>query len=162
MVVRDLVIGFGVDFGRIDMVRCKYCNSFEQWCLDNNRQDILKLWDYELNTCLPSDIRYGTKIKYYFKCPRGLHKPELRSIGNFTGGSEGSICCDKCNSFAQWGIDKFGEDFLDKYWDYEKNEGINPWVISYGSIKKVWIKCQEKDYHGSYKTLCNVFYNGQR
>ena len=63
-------------------------------------------------------------------------------------------------SFAQWGIDNIGEDFLEKYWDYEKNDelGINPLEIGCGYRKhKIWIKCQKKDYHGSYETTCNTF-----
>jgi very-short-patch-repair endonuclease len=42
------------------------------------------------------------------------------------------------------------------------NKNINPWEISYGSQKKVWIKCQEKDYHGSYETTCDRFTTQQR
>jgi len=61
-----------------------------------------------------------------------------------------------------WGIDTFGKDFLDKYWDYNKNT-VNPWEISRCANKpKVWIKCQEKDYHGSYPIICNGFINKVR
>lgn len=133
--------------------------SFEQWCIENNRQDVLDRWDYELNDCKPSEITYGTKNKYYFKCSKGIHKSELKNIDGFTSGQDGSINCNQCNSFAQWGIDNLGDDFLDKYWDYENNV-IDPWVISKSnSNKKVWIKCQEKDYHGSYDILLNSFNN---
>ena len=70
-------------------------------------------------------------------------------------------------SFAQWGIDKYGEDFLDKYWNYNKNKenGIDPWKITYGSGKKVWLYCQEKDYHNDYdgyEISCSNFVNGRR
>jgi len=135
-------------------------NSFKQWCLDNNRKDVLDRWDYELNKLNPNEINYGTKRKYYFKCPKGIHKSELKNIGHFTKGQEGSIKCKQCNSFAQWGIDNLGEDFLEKYWDYKKNK-LNPWEISHGSREKVWIKCQEKDYH-SYDILCHSFVTGNR
>ena len=26
---------------------CKKCNSFAQWCIDNNQTNILNLWDYD-------------------------------------------------------------------------------------------------------------------
>jgi len=72
------------------------------------------------------------------------------------------MSCKQCNSFAQWGIDNIGEDFLEKYWDYEKNT-IDPWEIDKGSSSKIiYIKCQEKIYHGSYKTYCNSFINNSR
>lgn len=66
-------------------------------------------------------------------------------------------------SFAQWGIDNICSDFLEKYWDWEMNKNINPWEISYGYTKhKVWIKCQDTDYHGSYDLLCSGFVSGKR
>ena len=134
--------------------------SFEQWCIDNNRQDILDRWDYKLNDKLPSEVSYGTS-RYWFKCDRNSqHKSELKNVYSFTSGEEGTMLCNQCNSFAQWGIDNISEDFLDKYWDWDKNNelGINPWEISKRSnISKVWIICQEKDYHGSYKVICSNF-----
>jgi hypothetical protein len=147
--------------GHIGSFNCIKCNSFEQWCIENNRQDVLDRWDYDLNDCLPDEIDHGSsKIKYYFKCPRNLHKSELKNISNFTVGYEGSIKCNQCNSFAQWGIDNLGENFLEKYWDYEKNNelGIGPWEIDKGSNNnKVWIICQEDKTHNSYFSLCVSF-----
>ena len=145
--------------------RLKNGKSFAQWCIDNNRQDVLDRWDYELNDCKPNEILHKSNKKYYFKCPRNIHKSELKHISHFTGGQEGSIDCKQCNSFAQWGIDNIGEDFFEKYWDYEKNNelGIDPWKISHGnSTKKVWIKCQKKDYHDSYPIKPIHFINNVR
>ena len=141
--------------------KIKNGKSFEQWCIENNRQDVLNRWDYDLNKYKPSEINHGTKKKYYFKCPRGLHKSELNGINNFISGYEGIMDCNQCNSFAQWGIDNLGEDFLEKYWDYKKNT-VDPWEISYGSKNKIWIKCQKKDYHDSYDISPLNFKNNYR
>ena len=131
--------------------------SFYQWCTDNNRQDVLDRWNYELNKCSPNDIGYATNKKYWFKCLKHKeHTSEIHSINNFTNGHIGSINCKQCNSFAQWGIDNIDKDFLEKYWNYNKNI-LNPWEISYSSAKKIWIKCQKKDYHGSYQIRCADF-----
>ncbi len=137
--------------------RLKSGKSFEKWCIENSRQDILNRWDYELNELTPNQINYKTKEKYYFKCLRELHESELKNVKSFTNGLEGSMCCNTCNSFAQWGIDNIDKNFLEKYWDYEKNKNINPWEIGKCVDKKVWIKCQEKDYHGSYLMIVNGF-----
>ena len=139
-----------------------YGKSFEQWCIENNRQDVLDRWDYELNKCSPKDVSYCTNKKYYFTCPRKLHKSELKQIRNFTMGQEGSIKCHLCNSFAQWGLDNIGQDFLIKYWDYDNNKGIDPWNIKHSSTTKIYIKCQNKDYHGSYLMSCCNFVIGKR
>jgi hypothetical protein len=138
---------------------CKACNSFEQWCINNNRQDILSRWDYELNKCNPIEIRFACKSSYYFKCSKGIHPSELKSISNFTSGSEGVMFCNMCNSFAQYLIDNFGNDALNLYWDYEKNGNINPWKLTKSNNLNVYIKCQNKDkpYHESYLVQCSNF-----
>lgn len=134
--------------------------SFEDWCIQNNHLDVLERFDVQLNNYKPNEICFSTHKKYYFKCPKGIHESELKNINSFICGKySGTIECKQCNSFGQWGIDNICEDFLDKYWDYENNT-IDPWKISYGnSINKVWIKCQEKDYHGSYDVVPFSFTN---
>jgi len=150
------------------LTKLKNGKSFEEWIIDNNIQNVLDRWDFELNNnCKPNEINYGTKKKYYFKCPKGLHKSELKSINNFTNGYEGGMICNQCNSFAQWGLDNLGEDFLEKYWDWDKNNDldINPWIISKSTDKpRVYIKCQNinKPYHGSYDVMPSVFTRGHR
>lgn len=153
---------FGIT--KLQQTFLKNSKSFEQWCIENNRQDVLDKWDYELNNCKPSEITYSTGIMYYFKCSRGIHDSELKHINYFVRGQEGSVRCNKCNSFAQWGIDNVDEDFLEKYWDWDKNDKLNfdPWKIGYSSNKYVWLKCQDRDYHGSYEIPCNSFINGFR
>ena len=138
----------------------KKTKSFEQWCIENNKQDVLDRWDYKLNKNNPNEITYMSGRKYWFKCPLGIHDSELKNIQPFVSSeleNSKSLDCNACNSFAQWGIDNICENFLEMYWDYEKNIDINPWIIACHSNKKVWIKCQEKDYHGSYDIKCNDF-----
>ena len=128
---------------------------------------------------LPNGSQVYVKVKCDCDdCKSPILKPiiwqdYLRFIHN-----DGEYYCHKCNmklfgneniskartknskSFAQWGIDNICSDFLEKYWDYEKNDklGINPLEISYGNTsKKVWIICQEKDYHCSYDITCGSF-----
>ena len=136
---------------------CNCCNSFYQWCIDNGKEDWLELWDYELNVgCTPKDVSYGIKKKYYFKCERGLHSSEEKMINNLTNGNT-EFKCNACNSFGQYLIDTYGEDALEKYWDFEKNKNLNPFKISRCSNKKVWIKCQKDETHDSYYVSCDKF-----
>lgn len=71
-------------------------------------------------------------------------------------------CCNKYeNSFAYYIEVELGEN-LDKYWDWELNNE-NPYFIYKGSSRNIiWIKCENKNYHRSYKTKCCDFSNGQR
>lgn len=123
--------------------------SFYDWCIENNRQDLLDRWDYDLNKKSPTERPFNTRVKTYFKCPCGKHP----STGVFLSMREKSgnydIICTGCNSFGQWGIDNICNDFLNKYWDYDKNEA-DPMVIAKKANCIVYIKCQEKEYHGSY------------
>lgn len=84
-------------------------------------------------------------------------------------GTRCTKCCIKYeNSFAHH-IEKELNEPLDKYWDFEKNT-LNPYHIyknlnaknSKCDNKKVWIKCQNKYYHGSYEISCANFYIGNR
>ncbi|NFH40702.1 zinc-ribbon domain-containing protein [Clostridium sporogenes] len=153
------IILFGIK--KIKKTKLKQSKSFEQWCIDNDKKYILDRWDYKLNKDIkPNEVAYGTQKKYWFKCPRGIHESELKNIKSFTSDLS-SIGCNQCNSFAQWGIDNICEDFLDRYWDYEKNNkiNINPWEINTYSMKQIFIKCQKKVYHGSYKVQCSSFTN---
>lgn len=112
----------------------KINKSFYDWCIENDRQDILDRWDYELNKCSPKDINSNTHKKYYFKCPRKLHESELFAIYSITG-THIYIKCKKCNSFAQWCIDNISSDYINKYWDYDTNKDIDPWNISHANNK---------------------------
>jgi hypothetical protein len=145
------------------IIALKNGKSLEQWCIKNNRQDILDRWDYKLNDCLPSEIHKGNRLsKFYFKCPRNLHKSELKNINNLKINKDNCLNCKQCNSFAQWGIDTYGEDFLDKYWDNNKNK-TSPWEISHGTNQiKMWLKCQENNEHSSYRISPSDFIRGRR
>ena len=135
--------------------------SFADWCIENN-SPLLSLWDYNLNEKSPYDISCCTEDNYYFKCACGRHPSEQHKIATLTKQIDRvRTICVKCLSFAQHGIDLYGEDFLDLYWDYKKNT-VNPWEMAYGSRKQIWIKCQEVDYHGSYPTDPVRFFNGVR
>ena len=49
------------------------------------------------------------------------------------------------NSFADYIIDKFNIDYLQKIWS--KNNNISPYDISYGSNKKYLFKCINNEHH---------------
>jgi len=143
---------------QIRLLKLERGQSFEAWCVENSRQDILDRWDYELNDVFPNCIGHACITEFYFKCDKGLHESELKCVHNITKGFKGSMDCIACNSMAEWGIKNLGVDFIEKYWS-DKNV-VSPYKISYASGSKVWIKCQEKDYHEDYITTCGNFTSG--
>ena len=76
---------YGVE--NIGTAKLRNGKSFYVWCVENERQDVIDRWDYELNNCSPKDITYSTNKKYYFKCNvHPEHLSELKSINAFTRG----------------------------------------------------------------------------
>lgn len=140
---------------------CRQCNSFGQWCMDNNKSEYLDRWDYSLNKINPFSIAKASKEKCWFKCVANKHDSQQIPIYHFYKSNIKALSCKKCNSFAQHGIDIYGEDFLDKYWDYDKNT-VDPWNIAKTSSIEIWIKCNEKEYHGSYLSQGNIFSRGSK
>lgn len=122
--------------------------NFEDWCNENNHSDFLTRWDYNKNKILPSDISYVSHEKVFFKCPCNKHKSSLYQLSSVITMKE--IRCKYCNSFAQRFMDVRGNDALEKFWDYDKNK-TDPWELSGSSKNKIWLKCIDTNYHGSYQ-----------
>ena len=133
--------------------------SFKDWCEQNGQQHLLDAWDYDLNNKMPDKISSCTSDYYYFKCPCQKHESSLWKILSLTRYGKTKTVCKKCNSFAQYAIDAFGEDVLDVYWDYDKNT-VDPWAVSHASKDYVWIKCINSSSHGSYQTRPHLFLRG--
>lgn len=145
-------------------ILCKECyieqNSFGKWCEDN-APEILDLWDYSLNQYSPYEITKGTHKKCYFKCPRGIHDSMLYSIPHIVN-RDHKIFCRYCDSFGQYLIDNYGEDALNKIWDFSKNN-ISPYDVSVGASRtKVWIRCVENSSHDSYLISPSNYTKGRR
>ena len=138
--------------------------SFYDWCMENNRMDLIDRWDIYRNRISPKEVGFSSTQYYYFKCPEGIHESSQYKLNNITrkNAEAVKVQCVYCNSFANYCIQNIDEHFLDKYWDYENNEGIDPWTIARGAHQEIYIKCQEKEYHGSYKTTPNHFITGCR
>lgn len=133
------------------------------WCIQNDRQDVLEYWDYELNDVTPKDIGFQSNKKYWFKCKRHLHESYLKglvTIKNSKVYKTENYFCPKCNSFGQYIIDTFGNDYLDMVWS-SKNE-LSPFDYSKASAKKVWFKCLDDDTHQDYCAAIYNFLKGSR
>ena len=132
-------------------------NSFYSWCIENNRQDILDRWNYELTGFSPKDVSKQSDKTCWLNCDAhpDTHKPEKYRISGFVKNySRSATTCRQCNSFAQWGIDNFGDNFLEEYWDYNMND-VDPFNIPFGGHEDIYVMCQYG--HASYKTMPNTF-----
>jgi galactitol-specific phosphotransferase system IIB component len=159
----------------------KYKDDHYRWKVKNGTKIIVKV----------EDLPYGSTTMVKIKCDE-CNKTKNITWANYKKHvhNEGKYYCNRCsinlsirnkkdnlqefiqqylsllntymNSFAHYLINLYGDNALEKYWDYEKNKNTDPWQISYGNKKQVYIKCQEKDYHGSYPVKCDNFIKGNR
>lgn len=131
--------------------RLEIGKSFEQWCIENNRQDILDRWDYELNDCKPSEIGYTSrglnKKGYYLKCPNNIHASEQKKIGSLVL-QDYTLKCNQCNS-VKYKFPNLVDYFLNQE---EANNSI-------GSGKEVLFKCPDCGYIKKMK-IATVVQNG--
>ena len=132
--------------------------SFYDWCKHYNRMDLNERFDCDRNKCDSTHVAFKSNLKYYFKCPRGLHDSDEYVMHFVTRNPERILDCRKCKSVAQVIIDKFGEEYLNLHWS-DKNL-ISPWDVCAGnSTSKVIIKCVNKDYH-EYEQTVSSFAKG--
>ncbi len=135
--------------------------SFYDWCIKNNRQDLLNRWDYNLNDKTPNDITFASSKRYYFKCNKHIeHKSTLIRLASITSAGQ-NIKCEECYSFAQWVLDNYDQSFLDKIWNTELNSKT-PWEIRAKSHHVIYLNCDKVDYHIGYKTTAARFTGGQK
>ena len=105
--------------------------------------DIAEEWDYDRNGELsPSEVYYRSGKTVWWKCKRcgfeytaPIHqKTKLRTK------------CNNCLYATKTNNLKSNHPKLLLEWDYNKNIGINPSLVSCGSAKRVWWKCYKCGY----------------
>lgn len=134
--------------------------SFQEWCIQNNRQDLLDRWDYELNKYTPDIVACKSNYRIYFKCPEGKHKSKSVILSSVTKGGN-RLECDECyleeNSFGIW-CERNKPEILD-LWDYDLNE-VSPYDITYGSTKKCYFKCSRGLHESQLKQINKITNRG--
>ena len=140
---------------------CKQCNSFAQHAIEQFGENALDLyWDYTKNTVDPWELPHAARTTIYINCIdtdyHGSYETEPKLF--FLSGGKCPYCNHKrihpYDSFAYYYTQKYGEDFLDNYWDYDKNTA-DPWSIAPQSNTYIYLKC---DVHGSYRIYASNFY----
>lgn len=138
---------------------CKQCNSFYQWCIENNKQELIDAWDFDLNNVDIHYVPHASGKKYYFKIIDSL--PDiLYPLADITGKRQLSPIKKFYNSFGYYLINTFGDNAIDKYWS--KKNIKSPWEYDRHSGQKVWFICQEKEYHDDYFMTIDHFVSGNR
>lgn len=110
--------------------------------LSEESPEIAKEWNYEKNGELsPDRIKSNSNRKVWWKCPKGHEWQAIVSdrVLKHTG-------CPVCsNHKLLTGYNDLATvcPELVAEWNYEKNEGLLPSQIVFGSTKTVWWKCKQ-------------------
>lgn len=99
----------------------RVAKTFYDWCIENNRIDLNDRFDEDKNGCTTKDIGYKSNLKYWFRCPNGVHE----SVDN------GITLCTKCHDATEqgslhhiYGTHDITPDMLRKYIFDKSNKDI--------------------------------------
>lgn len=157
------------------VLQCDMCNSIAQYLLDTFGDNALNVYWGSSNKISPWKVSRKSQQKIFINCLKADYHGEydiqacnfVRAIENHNNGCgycKGAFKTHRMDSFAQYHIDRIGENFLVDYWDYEKNLelGTDPYAIRPYSSKSIYVKCIQTDYHGSYCVPARDFTDGHR
>ena len=121
---------------------CKIC--FDKSFKANPKS---KYWNFELNNNLnPRNIFKSSDKKYYFNCNICKHSFSS-NLANINNGKWCPYCCNPskklCNddNCSHCFSKSFASHEKASFWNYEKNNNINPRNVSKGSEKKYYFNC---------------------
>jgi len=123
---------------------CPFCAGQRATSLNNltvTRPELIEIWDYEVNSKLPTELMPSSNYKASFKCSNNpSHKWEQKL-------SNKNIECPDCfaKNKSVFGV---ASHLIDE-WDIEENErlGLDPRKVSAGSAKKAAWVCTHNSSH---------------
>ena len=109
--------------------------------------EILKWWNYDKNKDIDlTTVTPGSSKKYYFHCPEcdnEIYRSMYSLLKKHNNGTYSISPCQKCHptqSKLKVNLVDAVKD-IEKYWDYEANNGKKPSDFGASSSEKVWTKC---------------------
>lgn len=133
---------------RVKGSNCPYCTNKKLMIgfndLETRNPELLKEWDYDKNTILPSEVMYGTARKVWWKCEKGHSwEASVCTRSRTRENRKGSFCPICIGKQVLKGFNDLEtlDPELVKEWDYDLNE-LLPSQVTKWSTKKVWWKCK--------------------
>ncbi len=134
------------------MSNVKNTKTFKEFCEEIDNNNLLDLWDYELNMQNPDEIGFKSNKDIYFKCPRNIHASRSIPLYNVTAAYQKGkmyMICKQCNSIGQYIVDHYGEDYLNKIWSNKNDK--SPFDVMQGNSRgRIWLKCLNNVGHDDY------------
>lgn len=114
--------------------------------------ELLKFWDFEENVIQPNEINAGSAIKCHWKCPECGYKWEISPNQRYNNKKKCWRGCRKCESKRR-GLERRAyylrtcgclaetHPEIAAEWDYENNNGLTPYMISYKYSGRIKFRC---------------------
>ena len=120
----------------------EYIESEKENSLLVKRPDIAKEWHPTRNGFLtPDQVTYSSKKLVWWICEKG-HEWQI-NISNRNSGNNCPYCSGRYPIVGETDLITTHPNIA-KEWDYEKNEGLTPEMVTAGSEKKVYWKCKKE------------------
>ena len=128
---------------------CRY-NKKSRTNNNDKIEKVIKYWDYEKNVGLdPTKIYKNSNLEVYWKCENG-HSWKSKIKTKSDSGALGCIYCDRKTPI----ITK--EKELLRYWDFEKNQELDPHYMTCASNKEVYWKCKKDILGVCHQIICGM------
>ena len=116
--------------------------SLYDYCIQNDRQDLLEQWDAEKNAPLtPETIAHMTHRKVWWKGPCGHEWEQV--VNSRVSQNLGCPICSNQAILPGFNDLATTHPVLATEWDTEKNGALTPQQVSAGSGIKVWWRCKK-------------------
>lgn len=122
---------------------CPYCSGrkagFDN-TLEMQRPDLARQWCQEKNGDLkPSDVTPGSNKRVWWKCARGHEW--YAQINSRAGNGRGCPVCAGKKAGVEYNLAVTFPDLVHE-WHPTRNGDLTPYMVTYGSKRKVWWLCQ--------------------
>lgn len=141
-------------FDSDEIVESNKYDSLYDYCIANNRLDLLDEWDNELNEITPKDILYSSTTKCHWKCKKDGYKFILSPNARTNFYNSGCPLC--ANKVVIKGVNDLESNYpnISKMWDNMKNGDKKPFMYSYNSEEVFCFICSKKhSFESSIKKL---------
>lgn len=119
-------------------------DAFYDWCIANNRSDLLDSWDKEKNSPLtPHDVAPKSNKKYWWHCSVCDNSWQAQLSNRVANGRNCPFCSGRQIKAGFNDLSTTRPDIASS-WNYEKNAPITPQMVTRGnSTKKYWWVCSK-------------------
>jgi len=153
----DDIIDVEVDRG---IIMQQYIKILHDKSIAIRHPEAIKEWDFVKNKNItPEMVNANSNKNYWWICKRG-HSFKASPVNKFNSPANSCPYCTNHKVLTGFNDMITRYPHLEKEWDYEKNEGVNPKMIMPGSARKYWWKCSEG--HSYLMTANNKVFSQQK